>query len=108
MKIDWTNYAAEDILSTVAGAPGVASVWQYSEITHGYQRHLLWHPKKGSQVTWISVGTLWSDETRNSWWGHYDFETSCDELLLGPFPDRFAAATAVDAHLEQNGWKLCK
>ena len=108
MNIDWSNLTAEDILSMVDKAPGVASVWKYSDTTRGYQRHLLWHPKKGSQSTWVSVGTVWSNnDERKSWWGHYSFD-SAEELRFGPFEDRFSAASAVDEYLEQGGWKLCK
>ena len=106
MKIDWSSYSAEDVLSTVDAAPRVASVWKYSQTTSVYQRHMLWHPKKGSQSTWITVGTVWSND---GWWGccgGYDLDE--DDPRFGPFADRFAAASAVDVRLERDGWKLCK
>ncbi len=104
--IDWTALSAEDILKSLVNAPRVAGTWQYSDVTRGYQRHLLWHPQKGSQG-WLDVASLWAGDDRKAWYGFYNF-AGADERKFGPFPDRFAAAGAVDAFLEQDGWKLCR
>jgi len=103
--IDWLSLSAEDVLEAMSDAPRVASVWQYSDITRGYKRNLLWHPKKGSQVTWIDVGVVWSNG--DNWWG-YTSMNETEERRFGPFPDRFKAAEAVDSWLVLDGWKLCK
>lgn len=106
--IAWAGMSAEEILEALRAAPKVASVWQYSEVTRGYQRHILWHPQKGLQASWLDVASLWAaGDDRQSWHGYYNF-ASAEERKFGPFPDRFAAAAAVDAFLEQDGWKLCR
>ncbi len=105
--IVWSAMTAEEILVAMESAPRVAGVWQYSEITRGYQRHLLWHPQKGSQASWLDVASLWADGERKAWNGYYNF-AGVGERKFGPFPDRFTAAAAVDAFLEQDGWKLCR
>ncbi len=103
--IDWSSLTAEDILDAVDAAPRVAGVWQRSEATQSYKRHLLWHPKKGSQVTWIDVGIVWA--SGDEWWGFVNLGDA-GEQKFGPFPDRFVTADAVDNALEKDGWKLCR
>ncbi len=106
--IDWSSLSAEDILKAINVAPRVASVWQYSEVTQGYNRHLLWHPKKGSQLTWLDVGSVWASGANvEQWWGFANLGES-NEQKFGPFHDRFQAADAVDNALELDGWKLCR
>lgn len=105
--IDWATLTAEEVLVEVSKAPRVAGVWQYSDLTRGYQRRLLWHPDMGAKTTWLDVASLWALDDRRAWHGCYNFP-NINKQEFGPFPDRFSAAAAVDAFLEKEGWKLCK
>lgn len=107
--IDWSKLSAEEVFSVVKDSPRVASIWQYSDITRGYSRHLLWDPRKGCEVTWLTVASVWSSGDRKSWYASYAYDgNEYQREALGPFADRFAAAEAMDAFLEKEGWKVCK
>lgn len=108
MKIDWSTLSAEATLEVLKDAPRVAGVWQYSDITQGYARRLLWDPKKGMDVTWLSVANVWTTRDRNEWYSNYAYDGNEFQNALGPFDTRFEAAKAVDDFLEKNGWKVIK
>ncbi len=106
--IDWSTLNAEDILSAVTLSPSVAGVWQYFEISRDYKRNLKWDPKRGLNVSWLTVARIGRGADTN-WWAYYDFDNIDNELgHLGPFKDRFEAAAAMDVFLETRGWKLCR
>jgi len=107
--IDWSKYTAEEALEILRQAPRVAGVWQYSDVTKGYARHLLWDVKKGTDPSWLIVSRIWCSGDKKMWYASYAYDgDEYQRQPLGPFSDRFAAASAADDFLEQKGWKVCK
>lgn len=102
VKIDWVNLTAEETLALLKDSPRVAGVWRFSDITQGYSRSLLWDPRKGSDVTWLTVARVW--KSSDGWYANYAY----DGNSLGPYADRFVAARAIDEYLESMGWKVVK
>ncbi len=107
--IDWSAYTAEQAFETLQRAPRIASVWHYSELTLGYSRNLLWDPKKGSDVGWLTVAQVWPNPDKGSWFYSYAYDGDAyQRRALGPFKDRFEAARAADAVLVEQGGLVCK
>lgn len=107
VKIEWSALNAEDALKVLKESPRIAGVWRFSDITQGYSRNLLWDPKKGCDVSWLTVARLWRSSD-NAWYANYSYDGNDFQNSLGPYPDRFAAAAAIDMYLESNGWKVVK
>lgn len=105
--MDWGGLSGEEVLRAVDASPPVASVWQYSEVSHSYDRKLLWHPAKGRNVGWLTVATVerFADGT---WRGRFVFDRATSPKEFYPHNDRFEAAAAVDGFLEADGWRLCR
>lgn len=108
--IDWSKLSAEEALAILKESPRIAGVWQYSDVTQGYARHLLWDAKKGDAVGWLTVSRVWSTkQSQKEWYASYAYDgDEYQRKALGPFDNRFDAAAAVDEFLESNGWKVCK
>jgi hypothetical protein len=107
VKIDWSSLKAEEALDCLKSSPRIAGVWRFSDITQGYSRHLLWDPKKGCDVSWLTVARVWVSGD-HGWYANYSYDGNDFQNSLGPFPDRFAAAAAIDERLESEGWKVVK
>jgi len=106
--IDWSKYTADEALEILQNAPPIAGVWNYSDITKGYARHLLWDGKKGSGTTWLAVARIWMTGDKK-WYASYAYDgDEYQRQAMGPFDDRFEAAEAADAFLENEGWMVSK